>query len=337
MSPRLTILLFSAAILTGCQTASYYSQAIQGQWEIVRKQTPNTKVIADPATPEPLREQLTLAARITAFAESDLLLPSGGNYTRYADVKREYVLWNVFAAPEFSLEPRRWWYPFIGRFSYRGYFQESMAEALGQDLEAEGYDVYVGGVDAYSTLGWFRDPVLNTFVNNKERELAELIFHELAHRKLYFSESSKLSESFAVAVEEEGVRRWLKARGDEAALKEYETQLDRRRQVYGLIMETRDALEALYDTDLPEEVKRSRKAQAFAELKQRYSALRQSWPGDAPRAEWFDLDLNNAHLNAVATYFDMVPYFTEMLRKEGGDLERFYEAAKDAKEEDGPS
>ena len=155
-----------AALITGCSSVGYYRQAIGGQYEILAKREPIPEVIARPDTRPALREKLQLVLDIREFAERELHLKTDGHYADYADLGRRYVVWNVYAAPEFSLEPRKWWYPIVGRLKYRGFFSEKDARAYGEQLAREGYDVCVGGVDAYSTLGFFKDPVLNTFIHN---------------------------------------------------------------------------------------------------------------------------------------------------------------------------
>lgn len=199
--------------LVSCQTLGFYSQAIGGQMEILRKSRPIGPILKDPATDPVLRRQLASVEQIRTFACDHLELPGDESYGRYADLGREHVTWVLFAAPEFSLEPKTWWYPTLGRLDYRGFFREEDTEALAGQLRVEGLDVQVGGVDAYSTLGWFHDPVLNTFVHNTDIDLAELIFHELTHRKLFRGGDTMFNESLANAVAEEGVRRWLKHGG----------------------------------------------------------------------------------------------------------------------------
>src|SRR5687767_6056930 len=199
-----------AAVLSGCQTVSYYTQAIRGQYQIFANREPIEKLIANTNTPPALREKFRLVMDLRRFAETNLAMPVNGHYNRYADVKRRFVVWNVHAAKEFSLEPKTWWYPIVGRLKYQGYFSEAHANRYAKKLEEKGLDVYVNGVEAYSTLGWFKDPLLNTFIHHGETELADILFHELAHQRVFASGDTDFNEAFATAVAEEGVRRWFK-------------------------------------------------------------------------------------------------------------------------------
>ena len=264
---------------------------------------------------------------IRRFAGHHLSLPGDESYGRYADLGRPYVTWVLYAAPEFSLEPKGWWYPTLGTLDYRGFFRESDAEALAAKLRAEGYDVQVGGVEAYSTLGWFHDPVLNTFVDAADVDLAELIFHELTHRKLFRSGDTPFNESLANAVAEEGVRRWLRHHRRLADLKKYEARLVRRADFYDRIDRTRAELDALYASGLPEDTMRRRKAALFADLRDRFRELRRRWGGRGLEG-WLTRDINNADLVSLATYQEHVPTFHRLLADCGGDLDRFFREAK---------
>lgn len=321
--------------LASCQTAQFYGQAVGGQMEILRKSRPIGPILADPSADPALRRQLQSVERIRAFASGHLALPGDESYGRYADLGREHVTWVLYAAPEFSLEPKTWWYPTLGRLDYRGFFDERDAEALAADLRAEGLDVQVGGVDAYSTLGWFHDPVLNTFVHAAEVDLAELIFHELTHRKLFRGGETMFNESLANAVAEEGVKRWLRHEGRLAELRTYEARLVRRAEFYQRIERTRAELEELYASGLPEDVMRKRKAALFGDLRDRFRELRRKWGGRGLEG-WLTRDINNADLVSLATYQEHVPTFRGLLKDCGGDFGRFFKEAKrlDLPEED---
>ena len=316
--------------LVSCQTLGFYSQAIGGQMEILRKSRPIGPILKDPATDPVLRRQLASVEQIRTFACDHLELPGDESYGRYADLGREHVTWVLFAAPEFSLEPKTWWYPTLGRLDYRGFFREEDTEALAGQLRVEGLDVQVGGVDAYSTLGWFHDPVLNTFVHNTDIDLAELIFHELTHRKLFRGGDTMFNESLANAVAEEGVRRWLKHGGRQADLKKYEARLVRRAEFYDRIDFTRAELEKLYASGLSEGEMRKKKAALFADLRDRFRELRRKWGGRGLE-DWLTRDLNNADLVSLATYQEQVPAFHRLLEECGGDLELFFKRAKHLK------
>jgi predicted aminopeptidase len=242
-------LLLAMLAMSGCQSLSYYGQAIKGQYEIVAHRERIEKLLADPQAPAPLKAKLDLVQKLRAFAAKDLRLPVDGLYEKYADMHRPFVVWNVEAAPKFSLEPKAWWYPWVGSLEYRGYFSEQAARNYAARLQKQGYDVYVGGVTAYSTLGWFKDPILNTFIFDPEPDLAETLFHELGHQRVFASGDTDFNEAFATTVGQEGARRWLRANGDTSACEKYLAELRRTREFANLIMATRERLKTLYEDD----------------------------------------------------------------------------------------
>ena len=334
---------FGLAILcvasAGCSTVGYYSQAVRGHCQIGARQKPIERVLADTNAPAQLKSQLRLVLDLREFAARELKLPVRRHYTRYADLGRRFVVWNVTATPEFSMESKSWWYPFVGRLKYRGYFDDAAARRFAASLTAGGFDADVGGVQAYSTLGWFSDPVLNTFVHDAEVELAELLFHELAHQRLFVSGDTDFSEAFAESVAEEGARRWLRAKGDPAALADYEARLRRKAQFTELITRARTRLAELYcpvATETPPLVKvsmldeartadlRHRKQALLDELCRDYVQLKSAWNGATDYDRWFARPLNNARLNDVDTYYGLVPAFHRLLAAKGGDLDAFF-------------
>jgi len=288
------------------------------------KRQPITRVIGEPSTPPALRHQLEAVAAIRDFASRELGLPDNGSYRSYADVGRRYVVWNVVAAPEFSVDPKEWCYPIAGCVAYRGYFSEDRARRFAARLRGQGFDVTVGGVAAYSTLGHFNDPVLNTMMGWNDVELASIIFHELTHQLLYVPNDSSFNEALATTVEEEGVRRWLRAQGRDADLANHLVQQEHYVQVIDLLSATRDELRTVYASGLAPESMRDKKRAAFASLRESYARLKADWGGHAPFDAWFDEDLNNAHLASIATYFNCVPGFERELRAAGGDLTVFF-------------
>ncbi|MCP4691774.1 MAG: aminopeptidase [Desulfobacterales bacterium] len=321
-------ILLTGVVFTGCQTSSYYSQAILGHMRILGNERPISRVLRDPDAPTPLKQKLALVMEIREFAEASLHLPAGGAYHTYVALDRPHVVWNVFAAPEFSLAPKTWRYPFVGVASYRGYFSRADAERFAETLANEGCDVYVGGVTAYSTLGWFDDPVLSTFVYLKERRLAALLFHELAHQLLYVHDDTAFNESFATAVEREGLRRWLAGRNGSEKSGEYERHLlehRRRDQFMEMLMDCRGRLATLYGQERPVEEARREKARILAGLQEDYARLKEEWDGWAGWDAWFHQPVNNARLASAAMYYQYVPAFTRLLEACDGDLERFYE------------
>jgi len=323
---RRMIGLTALVLLTGCQTATFYRQAVAGQWKIVTGRQRVDRLLKDPDTGDGLRSQLRLVQELCRFAEEELCLPGKGQYTRYKELKRPYVVWNVFAASEFSLEPKSWWYPVVGRLDYQGYFRERLALDYAQRLRRRGLDVHVGGVEAYSTLGWFNDPVLSTFVHLPEPELADLLFHELAHQRLFVSGDTDVNEAFATVTAREGVRRWLERQGAEEELAEFLKEQRRDDAVVTLIQETRSRLEAVYAESRrmsPEDLARQ-KAAIFDDLRQAYAEMKQPWSGYSGYDGWIAGDLNNAQLNAADAYTRWVPALEKLLTGVGGELEEFY-------------
>jgi predicted aminopeptidase len=329
--------------LSGCRTLNFYGQAAKGQYALLAHGRPVQKLLADPQTPGPLKERLRLLLDLRVFAEQKLKLPVDGHYQRYVDVHRRFVVWNVEAAPEFSLQPKTWWYPLVGSLEYRGYFSERGAGKYGSWLEKKGCDVYVGGVQAYSTLGWFKDPVLNTFIFEPDAGVAEVIFHELGHQRVFARGDTDFNEAFATTVGQEGARRWLRAQGRAAEYEVYQAELRRTAQFARLIMDTRAQLATLYGDErddwgklkatnqrrkVPRQALRREKQRILDQLKAAYSGLKAQWGGDTEYDAWFSRQINNAKLNSVAAYYDLVPGFQQLLKVNGGDLEKFYQAAE---------
>jgi predicted aminopeptidase len=315
-------------LVSGCSNVGYYWQSVSGQVGIWRRERPIEEVINDAATPETLRQKLAAVVRIRDFASRELGLPDNRSYRDYADLGRPYAVWNVFAAPEFSLQPVRWCFLFAGCVSYRGYFSREEADGFSSELAAQGYDVHVGGVAAYSTLGWFADPVLNTFIQFSEPEMARLVFHELAHQVVYVKDDSTFNESFAVAVEQEGLRRWFERSGDAKGREAYERGRKMRAEFSGLMQKHRARFDALYRSGLQPEAMRSRKRVLLGELEADYRALKAGWGGFGGYDGWFARPPNNALLASIAIYAQRVPAFEALLSREGGDLARFYAAVR---------
>jgi predicted aminopeptidase len=334
------LLLALACALGGCSTVSYYAQAIHGHLALMHRAEPISERLEDLDTPEALRERLARVLVIREFASRELSLPDNGSYRSYADLQRPFALWNVFAAPEFSTKPRESCFLFAGCVTYRGFYAEDDARRYADELRGEGFDAYVGGVPAYSTLGYFDDPVLNTFVRAPEPEVARLIFHELAHQVVYVRGDTMFNESFATAVEEEGLRRWLAAHGDERQRAAWAAYQQRRAQFVALIARYRDRLEALYTSaefaSLPRDEKRRRKLEVFDEMRADYQSLRREWNGFAGYDRYFSQPANNALLSVVAAYSQWVPAFTRLLEDVHGDLPAFYERVRQlAREREG--
>jgi predicted aminopeptidase len=326
----------SAALLAGCSHLGYYWQAAQGQRELLAKARPIEEVVADPATDPRLKLRLEKAREMRAFASRELGLPDNRSYTAYADLKRPAVVWNVFATPELSLRLKEWCFPVAGCVTYKGYFNEAAARKEAEALRADGWDVHVGLVPAYSTLGWFDDPLLSTFIWYPEAELARLIFHELAHQLLYVKGDTTFNESFASAVEEFGVERWLAQHPDPKLRADYDVFNARKRDFQALLAQYRGRLEAAYASGSDAE-KRARKTQVFADLQADYQRMKaERWGGFAGYDRWFGQGLTNAHLASVGSYTQWLPAFRALLKREGNDMPRFYAAVQQLARMDKP-
>jgi predicted aminopeptidase len=306
----------------------YYGQAINGQLSILMKRQPISELIDDPHTPENLRKRLEFVLEVRRFAREKLYLPVDDHYLTYVKLNRPFVAWNVYAAPEFSLIPKTWCYPIVGCVAYRGYFSDNAALRYAGTLKKRSYDVYVGGVIAYSTLGWFDDPVFSTIMRLGRTDSAALVFHELAHQVLFAPGDTAFNESFATAVEQEGVRRWLMSLNDPRAYDDYRLKYQRYRQFINLIMRCCRRLESLYQSDLREDEKRAAKEKILRRLRMEYENLKKEWKGASDYDGWFSRPLNNAQLGSVLTYEDLMPAFLRLLQKKNGDLKQFYQACQ---------
>ncbi len=314
--------------MTSCAQLGYYSQAMQGHFAMIAEAKPIDHWLADPDVTDDLKTRLKRARDIRAFAARELALPDNGSYTKYADLKRPYVMWNVVATPELSLKPERWCFPVAGCVDYRGYYSREAAQAFADNLSRKSLDVRVTGVPAYSTLGWFNDPVLSTFITYPEAELARLIFHELAHQVAYAPGDSQFNESFATAVEEIGVSRWLEVHGDEQMREQYSAYQQRKKEFLELLSDYGRQLDDNFSRPVSDAEKRARKAALFAELKQRYDLIKQDhWGGYAGYDRWFGERMTNAHFALISTYHDLVPAFRALLEKEK-QLPAFYQAVR---------
>jgi len=324
-SVKAALLVLLSIALVSCETVGYYSQAARGQLTIVFGREDIQQLLkAQQDLPDELVEKFAKVMAIREFAEIELGLPVGGNYSSYVDIEREHVVWNVFAAPEFSVDPVNWCHPIAGCVAYRGYFSEQSALSYAAKLEEDGFDVYTGGVDAYSTLGWFEDSLLSTVLNRADYQLAGLIFHELAHQLVYLPSNTTFNESFATAVEREGVRRWLTESNEvsniDAALLGY----DRQQQFVDLVADYRDRFESLYKQETNEPSMRSQKLELQQALREEYAALKLQWEGYEGYDGWFSESLNNAQLSTVASYNDLLPFFAAVFEKSNQDFSAFY-------------
>ncbi len=322
---KAAILIVLSVLLVSCESVGYYSQAARGQLAIVFGREDIRHLLQREDLPAELHEKFETVLEIREFAEEEIGLPVGDNYSTYVDVEREHVVWNVFAAPEFSVDAVNWCYPIAGCVSYRGYFSEQMALNYAAKLEEEGFDVYTGGVDAYSTLGWFEDSLLSTVLDRADHQLAGLIFHELAHQLMYVPGNTTFNESFATAVEREGVRRWLLARGEAASIDAGELEYARQQQFVVLVSQYRDRFDALYQQDLDAASMRVQKSELQQALRDEYGKLKRQWQGYAGYDSWFGRPLNNAQLLTVASYNDLLPFFMALLQQSNQDFSVFFD------------
>jgi len=326
---RALLLAAACMLLSGCGTL-YLMQAASGQWQVLRQRVPIDTLLADPRTPAALRAHLQEARAARAFASRELGLPDNRSYRSYADIGRPYVVWNVVAAPEFSVSPKRWCFPVAGCVAYRGYFREHRAREFAAALAVRGLDVAVDGVPAYSTLGRFADPVLSSMLRYGDDELAATIFHELAHQLLYVRDDSEFNEAFATTVEDAGVERWLKSQGASQRLQQFRERQAHAGAFVSLLAQSRARLALLYASGVARDEMRAGKAQILGALAADIRALEQREGESYPLyEEWLAEGLNNARLASVSTYSDCVPGFTRLLARAGNDLARFYSAARE--------
>ena len=308
---RLALKLSITVLVGGFAVSScafpYYMQAIGGQVSLLRQRVPIEKIIQDPTYDATTRQQLELVTEIRQFAVSELALPDSNSYTSYVDLGRDYVVWNVVAAEEFSVEPETWCFPVAGCVSYRGYFARANAADFAEKLSNRGYDTFTGGSPAYSTLGHFDDPVLNTMLTGDETNVAGTLFHELAHQRFYFKNDTELSESFATAVEQYAVEQWLKHRNQDSVLERYLSRLERQRGFAELVRRQRERLAAVFSSGTDLANMRRAKAEAFELMRSEYESLKSAWGGNGDYDGWFRSDLNNASLVAVTSYQRWVP------------------------------
>ena len=312
--------------LNGCAGISYYGQLASGQLQLLRVREPVSRVIADPGRDQLLRAHLIQSQKARTFASQQLHLPDNQSYRLYADIGRPFVVWNVFATPEFSLTPQNHCFPIAGCVAYRGYYSQSAARGEAALQRLQGMDVSIGGVEAYSTLGWFNDPIISSMMAWGDERLATLIFHELAHQRFYVKDDTEFNESFATFVEQEGTRQWRAFRGlapDSGA------QVQQRDQFIQLVLDTRTRLERLYTLPLPADQMRQRKADEFERLRGEYRQLRDSrWAGDKRYDAWINAPMNNARLLPFGLYDQWVPAFAALFRQEAGDWVKFYAAVE---------
>jgi predicted aminopeptidase len=321
-----------ALALTACSSLDYYVDSVVGHLRVLEAARPMDDWVADPTTPEGLRQRLIEVQGIRRYAVDKLDLPDNRSYRSYADLHRPFVVWNVFATPALSLDLKEWCFPVAGCVKYRGYFNREDAERYGDALRSDGLDVQVAGIPAYSTLGFTPDPVLSTFIYFPEGEVARLIFHELAHQKIYLAGDTTFNESYATTVEEIGVQRWLADQNDPVKSREYQLFETRRQRFVALLKQARSELETLYASSASDADKLAAKQQVFANLRARYQASKLDSTDALYQYQGYDNyfahGLNNANLAAIATYTRLGPAFVKLLAECDNDLPRFFAAVK---------
>jgi len=317
---RLTIAALSLT-LSGC----YYMQAARGQMEINRKREPIAEVLSAESTPEQLASQLQVVLQARQFSIDELGLPDNDSYRSYADLERDYVVWNIVAVPEFSLQPKTWCYPVVGCVSYRGYFSRDKAADLAKRLRGDGFDVAFGGVAAYSTLGRFDDPILNTMTHWGDDDLVAVMFHELAHQVLYIKDDTEFNESFATAVEEIGMERWLASRQQSDKLDAWQARRALRAEFTQLVGLLRSELAVLYSSGLSAAAMRLEKQRLLEQFADTSRQIYADGSQNPPR--WLDTELNNARLVSTTLYHGRLQEFRDLLDDCDGDMPCFYSAA----------
>jgi predicted aminopeptidase len=327
------LMVGTVCLSSGCSTLGYIGQSVGGHLELMQRARPVDQWLAESNTAEPLKRKLALSQQMRSFAVRELRLPDNASYTRYADIGRAAVVWNVVAAPELSLKLKTWCFPVMGCVGYRGYFDKAAADALAAELRALGLEVDVYGVPAYSTLGWTNwmggDPLLSTFIGWPDGELARLVFHELAHQVAYASDDTAFNESFAVAVERIGGNRWLARHGDARQMGDFQAAQQRREEFRALTLRARSALAALYnEADLDDAAKRQRKAEVLAQMRADYARLKSDRWGGFAGYDAFIARANNASLAVQGAYNDLVPDFERLFERSGHDFDKFYDEVK---------
>ncbi|KPQ02857.1 aminopeptidase [Marinobacter sp. HL-58] len=326
---QIYLVMLLITTLSGCTTLGYYSQAVSGHLSLMMSTQPVTELLNAPSTPSRLQQKLSVANDAREFAADRLALPVGEAFSSYAELGRPWVVVNLVAVPEFSLQAHRWCYPVIGCQSYRGYYQLEKARKEEQSFIDNGYDTFIGGVTAYSTLGWFDDPLHTGFTSLSDNRMVALMFHELAHRVVYINDDTAFNESFATAVELEGLRLWLKQRGDREGFHRALARLRQRNQTLALVETASKQLEALYEQQdtLPASELRQRKSRVFRQLEDDYRTLSEDWEQAGPFGE-DPGNLNNANLALFSQYNQHVPAFRQLIRESDNDFSAFYKAVE---------
>ncbi len=319
-----SVIVGLAVALSSCSGFGYYAESVSGQLSLLMRREPISAVLSGPGTHPRVRQKLNTVLYLRAFAVTDLGLPDNGSYLTFVDLDRRYVAWNVFATPEFSLQPLNWCFPVAGCLSYHGYFSDRRANRAAKYLAEQGNDVYVGGVAAYSTLGWFKDPVLSPMLEWRDTRIGEVIFHELAHQLIYISGDTAFNEAFATTTAVNGVRLWLVKRGIAEALANFEAEQVRRTEFASLVVRTTERLRRLYATRLAPWAMRAKKQRIFRRFETEYQTLRTHWNGYSGYDSWVASGLNNAKLTSIVTYHGHVRAFNALFHAVGERFPDYY-------------
>lgn len=321
---RLLISLVLLSGLSACSSIDYFSHLAKGQISLLWQREDVNDLLESDDISDELKSRLSLSQEIRVYATTHLELPVGDAYTSYSDLKRPYVVWNVYAAPALSFESYTWCYPFLGCLAYRGFYDEKRAKRAAKILEEQGYDVKVGGVKAYSTLGVFDDPLLNTFMFQNEVALVELLIHEISHRKLYIKDDTKFNENFATAVATLGAEQWYRAAKNETLFQRYQNQKLMHKSLLGFVLAYKDQLSNIYDDEtISEEEKKILKTEIFEEMYQNFEVFKQKNNIDKRYDQWL-FSMNNASLSTLANYQELVPGFIALFHQQKNDWSTFY-------------
>ncbi len=324
----IVLVLATIALLASCSDGAYLLQCAKGHWSLMSRTESIDNLLTQDHQPQTLRDQLSKVVTLREFAVNSLHLPDNGSYHKYADLERPYAVWNMVVAPELSLELNEWCFPVAGCVTYRGYFDEQEARNLAQSFKHQGFDVDVYGVEAYSTLNWFDDPVLNTFLDNDDIRLAGLLFHEMSHQVIYVQNDTAFNEAFAKTVELEGLMRWFDGSGSEDLWHECLQRAKRSAEFQKFLVKVRADLQKVYASTQGNDQKRLAKEHILQTALDDYATLKLGWGGYDGYDAWIQRGLNNARLSSVATYYDLVPAFQRLLQQSGNDLEKFYAEVK---------
>ncbi len=335
LNRRLLLIFFLLVFtLTGCSTLSWYGQSISGHFKIINKRQKIESLLSSTTTSPRLTQKLIYVQSLLNFAATKMGLAHNGSYQHYVKLKSDYPVWNVMAAPKLSLDSQQWCYLIVGCVSYRGYFSVEAASKFAEKLKAQGYDVLMSPAVAYSTLGWFNDPLLSSMTAYSDPQLAALLFHELAHQQLYIKNDTEFNESFAAAVEELATEQWLIHSGKREQLQHWRTNKIHRQDMRHLLLSTRISLEIVYKSTNTDAVKLSAKKRLFAKLRTDYDVLRKKWKQTSGFNQWFYKQNNNAALSLVADYQQGIPAFLRLFNNNNANWQDFFTAVEHLSQQD---